>query len=244
MVLRNIVKIDENKCDGCGLCISACAEGAIKLINGKAKLISETYCDGLGACLGHCPQDAITVEQRQCAEFDEKAVDEHLEKEKTAAKTTAGSAGKFVCPGIAAKKINKPKSPADGNVASQLSQWPIQLSLISPAAQAFDDTSLLIAADCVAFAMGDFHSKLLKGKSVVIACPKLDETAPYISKLAEIFAKKNIKSLTVAHMEVPCCFGLRRIVEEAINKSGKKIAFQNLTVGIGGEVIKTETIEK
>ncbi|MFA6186532.1 MAG: 4Fe-4S binding protein [Phycisphaerae bacterium] len=234
MTLRNIVKIDEAKCNGCGQCVSACAEGAIKLINGKAKLISETYCDGLGACLGHCPQDAITVEQRDCAQFDEKAVEKHLESQKSVCHTSPAEKG-FVCPGTAAKQFNK-KDLASGDISSQLSHWPIQLHLVSPNAPFFQNADLLIAADCAAFAMGDFHSKFLKDRSIVIACPKLDDTSPYIDKLAKIIINGNLNSLTVVHMEVPCCFGLTRLVQQAIAASGKDIKFEDITISLDGKV--------
>lgn len=240
MTLRNIVKIDEAKCNGCGQCVSACAEGAIKLINGKAKLISETYCDGLGACLGHCPQDAITVEQRDCAQFDEKAVEKHLESQKNVCHTSPAEKG-FVCPGTAAKQFNK-KDSASGDVSSQLSHWPIQLHLVSPNAPFFKNTDLLIAADCTAFAMGDFHSKFLKSRSVVIACPKLDDTSPYVDKLADIIKGSNLNSLSVVHMEVPCCFGLTRLVQQAIAKSGRNMKFEDITIGLDGKVKKTESL--
>ncbi|MHB0946071.1 MAG: ATP-binding protein [Sedimentisphaerales bacterium] len=241
MTLRNIVKIDEAKCNGCGQCVSACAEGAIKLINGKAKLISETYCDGLGVCLGHCPQDAITVEQRDCAQFDEKAVEKHLESQKNVCPSLPAEKG-FVCPGTSAKQFNK-KDSASGDVSSQLSHWPIQLHLVSSNAPFFKNADLLVAADCVAFAMGEFHSKFLKGRSVVIACPKLDDTSPYLDKLAEIISNNNLKSLTVVHMEVPCCSGLTRLVQQAVAKTGKKMKFEDITIGLDGKVKKQKSLK-
>jgi len=238
MAIRNIVKIDEAKCNGCGLCVSACAEGAIKLINGKAKLISETYCDGLGACLGHCPQDAITVEKCDCAEFDEKAVEKHLETQKHFHPVPAPGKG-FACPGMMAKQFNKKDSAAAdaaGDVSSQLTHWPIQLHLVSPNAPFFKNADLLIAADCVAFAMGDFHSKLLKDTKVVIACPKLDDTSPYVDKLAAIIKSNDLKSITIVHMEVPCCFALGRLVGGAVLNSGQNIKVEDITVSLDGKI--------
>jgi len=229
MALRNIIKIDEEKCNGCGKCVTACAEGAIKLINGKAKLISETYCDGLGACLGHCPMDAIKIEQRECAEFSEEAVKKHLSNEH---KPAAHSHG-FVCPGTMAKQFTK-KDASQGDTSSQLTHWPVQLGLISPNAPFLKDADLLLTADCVPFAMGDFHSKLLKDRKVIIACPKLDDVEPYIEKLTHIIKTGNIKSLTVVHMEVPCCFGLVRIVQQAIANSGKDFKFEDITISLDG----------
>ncbi len=236
MVLRNIVKIDEQKCNGCGLCVNACAEGAIKIINGKAKLISESYCDGLGACIGHCPQDAITVEQREAAEFDEEATKEHLAEEKNTEIQTD-----FVCPGIAAKKLREKTETTDSGragVASQLSHWPVQLKLVSPTASYFANADLLLVADCVPFAMGDFHNRFLKNHSIAVGCPKLDNAEFYIEKLAQILKSNKLNSLTVIHMEVPCCFGLTHIAREAIAHSGVKMSFGDVTVDLQGNVSK------
>ncbi len=237
--MRNIIKIDESKCNGCGLCVHACAEGAIKIINGKAKLISETYCDGLGACLGRCPQGAITIEQRQAAEFDEAAVKKHLESQK--AQQPARPEG-FVCPGLATKMF-KQKSQAGniddadtGQSESELTHWPIQLHLVNPNAPFLKNADLLIAADCVGFAFSDFHKRLLKGRSVIIACPKLDDTSGYVGKLSEIIRNNDLKSITVAHMEVPCCFGLKRLVETAVAMSGINIGFNDITVSLDGHI--------
>jgi NAD-dependent dihydropyrimidine dehydrogenase PreA subunit len=230
MTIRNIVKIDEEKCNGCGKCVTACAEGAIKLINGKAKLVSETYCDGLGACLGHCPMDAITVEKRECADFNEEAVKKHLDSEKK----TSPPKG-FVCPGTMAKQFTK-KDAAQGDTSSQLTHWPVQLGLISSNAPFLKDADLLLTADCVPFAMGDFHSKLLKDRKVIIACPKLDDVEPYIEKLTHIIKSGNLKSLTVVHMEVPCCFGLVRIVQQAIANSGRDFEFNDITISLDGQI--------
>ena len=237
MAIRSIVKIDVDKCNGCGKCVTACVEGAIKLINGKAKLVSETYCDGLGACIGHCPQNAITIEKRQCDEFDEQAVKKHLESKKKSSPPKG-----FVCPGMAAKQFVK-KHSAQGDVASQLGHWPIQLGLVSANAPFLKGVDLLLTADCVPFAMGDFHGKLLKDHSVIIACPKLDDVEPYIEKLTQILNSCNLNSLTVVHMEVPCCFGLTRIVQQAIVNSGKKLNFEDITISLDGQVKNRETVE-
>jgi NAD-dependent dihydropyrimidine dehydrogenase PreA subunit len=241
MVLRNIVKIDEEKCNGCGLCVDACAEGAIKIINGKAKLVSEIYCDGLGACIGHCPEDAITIEKREAAEFDEKATQAHPAKEKTIQKQTD-----FVCPGTMTKELRKKGKSAKGkekNVPSQLSHWPVQLKLVWPHAPYFADADLLLVADCVPFAMGDFHNRFLKDRSVVVGCPKLDDAEFYIEKLAEIIKANKLNSLTVIHMEVPCCFGLTQIARKAIACSGLKMTFEDVTIDLQGNVCKTEIIK-
>ncbi len=235
---RNIVNIDEHKCDGCGLCVSACAEGAIQLVNGKAKLVSEIYCDGLGACLGECPQGAITIEERDASAFDEKAVHKHLEK--LAAKPKKEKHQHSGCPGMVAMSLsNKDKnssSPAK-RLDSELSQWPVQMHLVPPVAPYWDNADLLICADCVPFAFPNFHSELLKGKKLLIACPKLDDTEPYLEKLTTIFKENDIKSITVARMEVPCCGGIVMIAQRALQDSGKKIPFSTVIVGIRGEIL-------
>ena len=241
MAMRNIVKIDEEKCDGCGLCVNACAEGAIKIIDGKAKLVSEIYCDGLGACIGHCPQNAITVEKREAADFNEEATKAHLAKEQKAQAQTD-----FVCPGMMTKELkekDKTTQSSEVMVSSQLSHWPVQLKLVSPHAPYFANADLLLVADCVPFAMGDFHNRFLKDKSIVVGCPKLDEPEFYIEKLATIFKTNKLNSLTVIHMEVPCCSGLTRIAREALARSGVKISFEDVTVSLQGNVGKTETIK-
>jgi len=241
MVLRNIVKIDEEKCDGCGLCVNACAEGAIQIIDGKAKLVSEVYCDGLGACIGHCPQDAITIEQREATDFDEEATKAHLAKEEEST-----LADDFVCPGMMAKELRgkgKSAGPEVTNVPSQLNHWPVQLKLVSPHAPYFANADLLLVADCVPFAMGDFHSRFLKDRSITVGCPKLDDVEFYIEKLAKILKANKLNSLTVIHMEVPCCFGLTHIAREAITRSGVKMAFKDVTVDLRGNVSKTSDVK-
>jgi Pyruvate/2-oxoacid:ferredoxin oxidoreductase delta subunit len=239
MALRNIVVIDEDKCNGCGQCVTACAEGAIEIVDGKAKLISEVYCDGLGACLGHCPEDAITVEQREAAEFDHKATEAHLARQQE-----KGQAA-FQCPGIAARQMQPENAAAQGptaGAASQLGHWPVQLTLLPPNAPCFADSDLSLIADCVPFAMADFHTRVLAGHSVAVGCPKLDDSEQYIEKVAAILKANKLRSLTVVHMEVPCCFGLTHIARQAITRSGVKMAFKDITVDLKGKVIKTETI--
>ncbi len=241
MALRNIVKIDEEKCNGCGECIEACAEGAIEIVDGKAKLVSDIYCDGLGACLGHCPQDAITVEQRDAAEFDEEATEERLRKQ-----ATASTAAAFTCPGMAAQQLSPAAAgggESTGSVASQLAQWPVQLKLIPVTAPYFAGADLMLVADCVPFAMGDFHSRLLKDKAIVIGCPKLDDGEFYIGKLSDIIKSNNLKSLSVVHMQVPCCSGLTYIATQAINRIGAHLAFDDIVVSLQGDIINTERVE-
>lgn len=226
MVLRNIVKIDETKCNGCGLCIPACAEGALKIVDGKARLVKDIYCDGLGACLGKCPQDAITIIQREADEFDEKAAEEHV---------YAGQA----CPSVNVMQLEtaQKEGPVTRNV-SRIGNFPYQLKLIPPGAPFLRDADLLIAADCVPFAYADFHEDMLKGRILAIGCPKLDDATLYRNKLAEIFRTANIRSITVANMEVPCCFGLIRLVQEALELSGKSIPLKQETISVKGEKLQ------
>ena len=243
MALRNIVKIDEEKCIGCEKCVSACAEGAIQMIDGKAKLVSEIYCDGLGACLDCCPVDAITIEQREAAEFDEEATKKYLEElarnkaryQQQAAKNFAGG-----CPGM--KMMNfaaapKTDTPASGDVSSQLGQWPVQLKLVSPMAPYFAGADVMLVADCVPFAMGNFHEKLLRDKAIAVACPKLDDTGEYAQKIADIITAGKPKSLTVVHMEVPCCTGLLRIAEKALALAGSNLKINDITISLRGEIL-------
>jgi ferredoxin len=239
MALRNIIVIDEERCNGCGLCAKACAEGAIKIIHGKAKLVSETYCDGLGACIGHCPQDAIKITQRDAKPFDEEATKEHLREMKQPQPVP------FMCPGMASAQLRNPAEKSDsaaGDVTSQLTHWPVQLKLVPANAPYFADARLLLVADCVPFAMGDFHNRFLRGHSIVIGCPKLDDVSFYVEKLADILKVNKLKSLSVVHMEVPCCHGLTRIAQEALAKAGVKMTFEDVTIGLNGGINKVEQI--
>ena len=244
---RKIVSIDEEKCNGCGECIPNCAEGAIKIIDGKAKLLDDKFCDGLGACLGHCPQDAIRVIERDAPEFDEEAVKMHLnvteEKRNKIHKgvprgTLHGAMESRGCPGSMAMDFRSERSSnttASQRHEPQLRQWPVQLALVSPQASYFKDADLLVAADCVPFAYPNFHSDFLKGKSVIIGCPKLDDADYYVEKLTDLLKKNKIKSITLVNMEVPCCFGLQRIVEEAVQRSGKVLSIRQTVITIRGE---------
>lgn len=224
---RSIVKIDEKKCVGCGLCVPDCKEGAIKVIDGKAKLVKEIYCDGLGKCLGSCPVGAITIEEREAEAFDHAAAEQHRQHNNMA-KHFGG------CKGSMARTITPKKDITESGQGSALGQWPVQLHLVPVQAQYWQDAELLVCADCVPFALNDFHAKLLNGKKLVIACPKLDDTQNYTEKLAAIIAYNNIKSITVAHMEVPCCNGIVMITKQAISQSGKEIVLNDVTVNIDG----------
>ncbi len=254
MKTRKIIKIDEELCDGCGLCVPACAEGALQIIDGKARLVSEVYCDGLGACLGECPQGAITIEERPAEGFDVAAVDKHLAElgrepsERHHATTTpvAKSAPHIFtgCPGARTMDLRTSSEnerddagPAfAGELKSELRQWPVKLYLVSPNAPYFQDAELLIAADCAPFAYAALHPDFLRGKAVVIGCPKFDDLELYREKLTALFSANNIKKVTVLYMEVPCCFGIVQVTKEALAASAKNIPFEEVTVGIRGDV--------
>jgi Pyruvate/2-oxoacid:ferredoxin oxidoreductase delta subunit len=248
MATRKIVKIAEEKCTGCGLCIPNCAEGALQIVDGKAKLITDKFCDGLGACLGHCPEDAITVIEREAEEFDEKAVEIHLHKQKQAQpKPEPQPTPVFTgCPSSRAMHFKAPEAEGVASTTthsvSQLTQWPVQLKLVPVNAPYFQDADLLIAADCVPFAYPDFHRDFLKGKALVVGCPKLDDIQFYKEKLTEIFKTNAIKSITVPYMEVPCCFGLVKVTEDAIAASGKNIPFKKIKIGIRGDIKPQEEV--
>lgn len=229
MAKRKIINIDEEKCTGCGLCIPSCAEGALQIVDGKARLVKEIYCDGLGACLGHCPEDAITIEEREAASFDEKATERHLEdmKKEKSKELPCG------CPGTTVQSFKKNESRKR---ESELTHWPIQLMLVPVEAPYLKDADLLVAADCAPFSYPDFHQDFLRGKALVIGCPKLDASTIYEEKLAEIIKANNIKSITVLHMEVPCCFGLNQIVSEGVRMSGKDVPVKQTTIGIRGDI--------
>jgi Pyruvate/2-oxoacid:ferredoxin oxidoreductase delta subunit len=246
MVTRKIVRIDEERCNGCGLCIPNCAEGALQIVNGKARLVSDKFCDGLGACLGHCPQDAIAVIEREADDFDEKAVEAFLDK-KHEAKAEPQPKPQPVFAGCPSSKpihfkVHEPTTATNQGApsVSLLSQWPVQLILVPVNAPYFQDADLLVAADCVPFAYPDFHQDFLKGKAVVVGCPKLDDIQYYREKLTEIFKANSIKSVTVPYMEVPCCFGLVKATEDAIAASGKKIPFKKVKIGLRGEIKSEE----
>jgi NAD-dependent dihydropyrimidine dehydrogenase PreA subunit len=244
MATRKIIRIDEEKCNGCGLCVPNCAEGALKIIDGKVTLVSEIYCDGLGACLGQCPQDALTIEEREAPEFDVEAVEEHLEKTKKEQVKPRLETAHMGCPSARVMhfKAAEPQGETKRNAPSRsmLSQWPVQLKLVPVNAPYFQNADLAVVADCVPFAYPDLHQDFLKGRAVVVGCPKLDDIQYYREKLTEIFRTNSIKSIIVPYMEVPCCFGLVKAAEDALSASGKKIPLRKIKISIRGEAAPEE----
>jgi ferredoxin len=233
MARRRIIEIDETKCDGCGQCVPACAEGALRIVDGKAKLVADVYCDGLGTCLGECPRGAITITEREADPFDEAAA-------RRAATPVSGG-----CPGAAVRSLRlsvlpsfHKRSPetASGPDTSALSHWPVQLALVPPNAPFLHRANLFLVADCVPFACADFHSLILQQRPVVIGCPKLDNAGAYVDKLAKMLVQSAVQSLTVVHMEVPCCAQLMRIAAESIRLAGQTVPLTEVTVSIDGRI--------
>ncbi|MHC4444721.1 MAG: ATP-binding protein [Planctomycetota bacterium] len=269
-MIREIVHIDEDKCDGCGLCVPACHEGAIQIIDGKAKLVADNLCDGLGACLGHCPQDAITVEKREADDFDEQSVKEHFDRTNTPPEAEANKTftplnphvAKFAsadsphkdhstgCPAARFTQLNQaggtitlPSDDSQGaNIPSELTHFPIQLRLLPPTAPVLRQASLLLLADCVAIAYASFQKNMLRGRAVAVACPKLDDTSGYLAKLTEMIKLNDLKDITVAHMEVPCCTGILHLALEARRQSGKDIPIRSMVVSVRGELLTDQEI--
>ena len=250
---RKIIVIDEEKCNGCGQCVTGCAEGAIALIDGKARLVSEVYCDGLGACIGECPVGALTLVEREAPEYDQTAVDKHLASIGRAPHAAEHAAPAFQgCPGSLALSLSGTSSAgapiacpgaaaASAPTPSALGNWPLQLALMPINAPYLERASLLMAADCTAFAYPDFHRHFVKGKVAIIGCPKLDDAAAYREKLAKIIQANDIEFIHVVYMEVPCCGGLVRLVQQAVADSGHKVPVKLTKIGIGGE-IKEESV--
>lgn len=297
-MIREIVKIDEDLCNGCGDCVPNCHEGALQIIDGKARLISELMCDGLGACLGHCPMGAITIEKREAEDYDEvlvisqmikigkntvfahlKHLQEHgetgylnealtyikanrdmmpfqisevhqlLHSEKNENQTRGGGEGSLGCgcPGSAAQSFSaagmKMAATPAGDIPSELTQWPIQLHLINPAASYFNGVDLLVAADCAAFSHGNFHNQFIKGKKLVIACPKLDQGKDiYVQKLVKLIDESRVNTITVVIMEVPCCGGLSQMVQMAAQMASRRVPVKEVVIGIRGEIISEDWI--
>ncbi len=258
-MIREVVRIDEDKCDGCGLCVPACHEGAIKIVDGKARLVADRLCDGLGACLGHCPQGAITIERREAEDFSEEAVGAHLTRQAEPARpapvATAGG-----CPGSQFRALAEPadsggcpsarfaqfgdgastRSPVPsggGAGVSELTHWPVKLRLLPPTAPVLQRASLLVAADCVPVAFPAFQSRLLRGHAVVIGCPKFEDLAGYVDKLTGMIELNDLAEVVVAHMEVPCCTGLLTAVLEARRRAGRPVPVVDVVIGTRGDII-------
>lgn len=263
MAVRKIVSIDESKCNGCGLCIPNCAEGALAIIDGKARLMKEIYCDGLGACLGHCPQDAITIIEREADDFNEEAVEKMLKAQgKTINNshnaTSSGCPGSAVrqfghaephsheggCPGSRMRMIQRKEVVEDDNVklTSKLRQWPVQLQLVPASAPYLKNADLLVTADCVPFAYANYHNDFLKDKAVVVGCPKLDDSMYYAKKLQDIISLNDLESITVLRMEVPCCSGIAQATKIGRDNSGINIPIKVVTISIEGEVLRKDYI--
>ncbi len=245
-VMRKIIEIDEERCNGCGNCVTACAEGAIEIIDGVAKVIADKYCDGLGACIGDCPEDALKIIEREADDFDEAAVEELLKQKETQKKE--GETIACGCPSSVVKTFpmaggsepcgcadNASAQPAGG--PSALGHWPVQIKLVPAGAPFLKGADLLIAADCVPVAYPSFHADFLKGKAVMIGCPKFDDADEYVEKLAQVFASSGIKSITCLIMEVPCCSGLPMIIKKALEKSGADIPCKEIVVSARGEIL-------
>lgn len=230
-MIRKIIKIDEEKCNGCGACAAACHEGAIGMVNGKAKLMREDYCDGLGDCLPACPTGAITFEEREAPEYNEEAV-KKAKMHKAAVMLHGG------CPGSHSRAIERKNDVSKSTTASEsrLRQWPVQIKLVPVTAPYFENADLLISADCAAYAYGNFHGDFIKNRITLIGCPKLDDT-DYSEKLTEIIALNNIKSVTVVRMEVPCCGGIENAAKQAVKRSGKFIPWHVVTISTDGNIL-------
>ncbi len=247
-IMRKIIEIDEEKCDGCGNCVPSCAEGAIEIIDGKAKVVKDQYCDGLGACLGECPQDALRLVEREADAFDEEAVEKFLKsKENNNAQTSSGCG----CPSETLHTFSAPDKDACqaanrpvvmGEATSALGHWPVQIRLVPPTAPFLKDADLLVTADCVPIAYASFHQDFLQDKVVMMGCPKFDDKDAYVDKFAQIFAANTIKSITVLIMEVPCCSGLPGILKRAMALADKEIPMTTTIISARGKIVKPNKI--
>jgi NAD-dependent dihydropyrimidine dehydrogenase PreA subunit len=246
-MMRKILAIDEELCNGCGQCVPACAEGAIQVVDGKARLISEKYCDGLGACLNICPQGAIQVLEREAEEFDPEAVDYHR-RDKEMSKKGTEHAAPSECPSrgefrvFAGLSLEKSANTTKTGVPSALSHWPVQIRLVPSTASFLKGAHLLVSADCVPIAYASFHKDFLKDRVVLIGCPKFDNRQLYVQKFTEIFKNADIKSVTVVVMEVPCCQGLPTIIKKALRLAGKNIPIEEITISPNGKIVKKEKV--
>ncbi len=246
---RQIIEIDEDKCDGCGLCILACAEGALEIVEGKARLVGDIYCDGLGACIGDCPRDALHIIERDADEFDEAAVEQRLQDVTVTAEThaerdVASSLTACSCPGAASHQIKQhaPSTAASTSSVSELGHWPVKLYLLNPQAPFLTDADLVVMADCAGVSVPDLHARFLRDRAVAIGCPKFDDLNVYTTRLVDILRYAAPRSLTVVHMEVPCCGGIVTLVERALAVSGANIPLRRVMVSRAGEIMEDEVL--
>ncbi|MBX6422620.1 ATP-binding protein [Thermosulfurimonas sp. F29] len=238
--LRKIIEIDEELCDGCGQCVTACEEGAIQIVNGKARLVAEKLCDGLGACIGECPRGALRIVEREAEPFDHHAVEEHLKRLRAEEKPLKLACG---CPGSQVREFAPVKAPAaPGHIPSALTQWPVQIRLVPPSAPFLKGADLLVAADCVPVAYPELHTRLLPGKKILIGCPKFDPAEEYVARLSEVLRQARPGSVTLAIMEVPCCRGLALILEEARRRAETNIPIRVVVISARGEVVREEEL--
>lgn len=237
MVKRKIIEIDEELCDGCGQCVPACAEGAIEIIDGKARLVADRYCDGLGACMGECPTGALRIVEREAEEFDEEAVERFLEsKDAEEAECQTMACG---CPSSQIRVFQGAgKDETEGESPSRLGHWPVQIRLVPPEAPFLKGADLLVAADCTPFAYPDFHRDFIAGRTVMVGCPKFDDVDDYVDRFEAIFRNADIKGVTAVVMEVPCCSGLPVILEKAMSNAGKKIPIKEVVIGTRGRIVE------
>jgi len=253
IVKRKIIKIDEDLCTGCGQCVIGCAEGALAIIDGKASVVNEVFCDGLGACIGECPEGALEINEREAPEFDEEAVEIHLESLKKAEKNEMEQVKQIVtehthqcgCQSAQTMVFDEPESQTEftGKIPSSLRQWPVQMHLINPRAPYYQGADVLLAADCVGFSYGDFHRDFLKQKSIAIACPKLDQGKEvYVEKIKSLIEDSKINTLTVAMMEVPCCGGLLALAQEGAKRANRKVPIKYVIIGVQGNILKEEWV--
>lgn len=244
-VKRKIIEIDEDLCNGCGECIPGCAEGALEIIDGKARLVAEIYCDGLGACLGECPTGALQLIEREADDFDEEAVEKLLQekKEKQASKMPCGCPSSQIqnfAPMTPCQTANKPRGIQDGTSSSSaLTHWPVQICLVPPTAPFLENSDLLIVADCAPIAYADFHRDFIAGRVVMMGCPKFDDQQSYIQKFAEIFKNRKINSIKSVIMEVPCCGSMGAIISQALKQAGKDIEMSEVVISARGEILQS-----
>ncbi len=251
MAKRKIIEIDEDMCTGCGACVTKCAEGALAIVDGKAKVVNEVFCDGLGACIGECPEGALKIVERDAPEFDEGAVKEHAHGKEHRAHATPKPIGMEPCGcpshnpmlvkaegGHGARAKNATEAACE-ELPPELTNWPVQWKLVRPDMPFFKGADVLMSADCVPFAFRDFHGKFLAGRPVIIGCPKLDEQEKYLEKLTDIVSNSGLRSINVVIMEVPCCGGLKRLVDEAVRRSGRDVPIKTTVIGIQGQILRT-----